>query len=161
MELVIRVAVIYVFLMVALRLMGKREFSQLTPFELVTLLLIPEILTEALNMGDSSLTAAFIGVSTLLALVFITSVLAYRNRTFGRWSEGEPVVVVRHGALVPSAMDRERVSPEEIVAEMRKVGLEDMAQVKWGVLETDGRISFITGEQADGQRRSRKHHMPL
>lgn len=159
MDMVTRIALIYVFILVALRLMGKREFSQLSPFELVTLLLIPEILTEALNAGDSSITAAVVGVSTLLVLVFLTSVLAYRNRTFGRWTEGEAVVVVQHGRIVPSALDRERVSPEEIVAEMHKVGLERLAQVKWGVLETDGRISFIPWElPAVLHNPEQKHH---
>jgi uncharacterized membrane protein YcaP (DUF421 family) len=143
MSIVVRIAVIYVFLLVALRLMGKREFGQLSPFELVTLLLIPEILTEALHEGEASLTSAFIGVSTLLSLVFITSVLAYRSPWFGRWTEGEPVVLVQHGSLVPSAMHRERVSPQEILSEMHKSGLERVEQVKWGVLETDGKISFV------------------
>jgi uncharacterized membrane protein YcaP (DUF421 family) len=146
MEIVLRVAVIYVFLLVALRLMGKREFGQLSPFELVTLLLIPEILTEALHRGESSLTSAFVGVSTLLGLVFLTSVLSYRSGVLGRWVEGEPVVLVKHGFLVPSAMHRERVSPDEVMAEMRKVGLERMEQVKWAVLEADGKISFIPWE---------------
>jgi uncharacterized membrane protein YcaP (DUF421 family) len=146
MEIVIRIAVIYVFLLIALRLMGKREFGQLSPFELVTLLLIPEILTEALHKGEASLTAAFIGISTLLALVFITSALAYRNKVFGRLTEGVPVVLVQHGSLVADSMNHERISPEEILAEMHKAGLERMEQVKWGVLETDGKISFVPWE---------------
>jgi uncharacterized membrane protein YcaP (DUF421 family) len=143
MDIVVRIAVIYVFLLIALRLMGKREFGQLSPFELVTLLLIPEILTEALHAGETSLTASFIGISTLLALVFITSLIAYRSPRLGRIIEDEPVVLVHHGYLVPSAMHRERISPQEIVAEMHKAGLERMEQVKWGVLETDGRITFV------------------
>lgn len=143
MTIVVRIAVIYVFLLVALRLMGKREFSQLSPFELVTLLLIPEILTEALSMGETSITAAFIGVSTLLALVFVTSAVAYRVPWFGELMEGEPVVLVRQGRLVPSAMHRERVSPQEILSEMHKSGLERMEEVRWGILEPDGTISFI------------------
>jgi uncharacterized membrane protein YcaP (DUF421 family) len=147
MEIALRVALIYLFLLVALRLMGKREFGQLSPFELVTLLLIPEILTEALHRGESSLTGAFIGVSTLLSLVFLTSVLAYRSPWIGKWTEGEPVVLVQHGFLVPSAMHRERVSPQEILSEMHKAGLERMEQVKWGVLEPDGKISFVPWEQ--------------
>jgi uncharacterized membrane protein YcaP (DUF421 family) len=153
MEMVYRVAVIYVFLLVALRLMGKREFGQLSPFELVTLLLIPEILTEALHRGESSLTGALVGVATLLALVFATSLVAYRSPGMGRWVEGEPVVLVKHGYLVPSTMHRERVSPDEVIAEMRKVGLERMEQVKWGVLETDGKISFVPWESGSTQRR--------
>jgi uncharacterized membrane protein YcaP (DUF421 family) len=156
MEVVVRVAVIYVFLLVALRLMGKREFGQLSPFELVTLLLIPEILTEALHRGESSLTGALVGVATLLALVFGTSLLAYRSPRLGKWIEGEPVVLVRHGYLVPSAMHRERVSPDEVVAEMRKVGIERMEQVKWGVLENDGKISFVPWESGGVQHRQEK-----
>jgi uncharacterized membrane protein YcaP (DUF421 family) len=160
MELVIRIALIYVFILVALRLMGKREFGQLSPFELVTLLLIPEILTEALNAGDSSLTAAFVGIATLLVLVFLTSVLAYRIPAFGRVTEGEPVVVVKHGSLVPAAMHRERVSPEEVLAEMHKVGIESMAQVKWGMLETDGRMSFIPWDQPRALNAHQERHLP-
>jgi uncharacterized membrane protein YcaP (DUF421 family) len=146
MEIVIRIALIYVFLLIALRLMGKREFGQLSPFELVTLLLIPEILTEALHKGEASLTAAFIGVSTLLALVFITSALAYRNRVFGRLTEGVPVVLVQHGSLVADSMNHERIAPQEILSEMHKAGLERLEQVKWGVLEPDGKLSFVPWE---------------
>jgi uncharacterized membrane protein YcaP (DUF421 family) len=143
MEIVLRITLIYVFLLIALRLMGKREFGQLSPFELVTLLLIPEILTEALHEGDSSLTAAFVGISTLLSLVFITSLLAYRSPRIGRVTEGVPVVLVQHGSLVQSALHHERVSPDEVVSELHKAGLERLEQVKWGVLEPDGKISFV------------------
>lgn len=146
MDIVVRITVIYVFLLAALRLMGKREFGQLSPFELVTLLLIPEILTEALHAGDTSLTAAFVGTSTLLSLVFLTSVLAYRSPRVGRLTEGVPVILVQRGSLVTFALHRERITPDEIFSEMHKAGLERLEQVKWGVLETDGRISFVPWE---------------
>jgi len=153
MEIVLRIALIYLFLMVVLRLMGKREFSQLSPFELVTLLIIPEILTESLNMGEASITSAVIGVATLLTLVFGTSLLAYRLPRFGSWTEGEPVMLVHHGYLVPSALHRERISPVEIQSELRKAGLQSLDQVKWGVLEPDGKISFVPWEPARTQPR--------
>ncbi len=159
MEIVMRVALIYLFLIVALRLMGKREFSQLSPTELVTLLIIPEILTEALSMGETSLTTALIGVTTLLTLVFATSVLAYRIPALGRLTEGEPVMLVQDGFLIPSALHRERVSPDEILSEMRKAGLERMDQVKWGVLEPDGKISFV-GWEAGTVRKRQDDELP-
>lgn len=160
MEIVLRVTLVYFFLMLALRMMGKREFGELAPFELLTLLLIPEILTQALTGDDASLTGAIIGVCTLLSLVFLTSVLAYRSPAFGRLSEGEPVVLVRHGYLVPSAMHRERISPDEILAEMHKAGLERMEQVKWAVLETDGKISIVPWVPAAGApRTAEKEHV--
>jgi uncharacterized membrane protein YcaP (DUF421 family) len=143
MEIVVRVAIIYVFLMLGLRVIGKREFGQLTPFELVTLLLIPEIVTKALTGQDYSLTAAFIGVSTLLVLVFLTSLLAYRFPSFGRFTEGRPALLAREGMLVPATLHRERVSPDEIRLELHKYGLEEWAQVKWALLEVDGSITLV------------------
>jgi uncharacterized membrane protein YcaP (DUF421 family) len=154
MEIVVRVAIIYVFLMLGLRVIGKREFGQLTPFELVTLLLIPEIVTKALTGQDYSLTAAFIGVSTLLVLVFLTSLLAYRFPSFGRFTEGRPALLAREGMLVPATLHRERVSPDEIRLELHKYGLEEWAQVKWALLEVDGSITLVPWmpEEADIKR---------
>lgn len=143
MEIVLRVLLIYVFLMLGLRVMGKREFGQLTPFEFVTLLLIPEIVTKALTGQDYSMTAAIVGVSTLMVLVFLTSVLAFRFPGFGRAIEGTPTVLARDGAVVPAAMHHERVTPEEFAIELHKYGLESVAQVKWGMLEVDGSITIV------------------
>jgi uncharacterized membrane protein YcaP (DUF421 family) len=142
-EIVVRVATIYVLLMLGLRVIGKREFGQLTPFELVTLLLIPEIVTKALVGEDYSLTAAFVGVTTLLVLVFVTSLLAYRFPAFGRFTEGRPALLARDGALVPATLHRERVSPDEVQLELHKYGLEELSQVKWALLEVDGSITLV------------------
>ncbi len=155
MDIVIRIALIYLFLMVGFRIMGKREFGQLTPFELVTLLLIPEVVSKALTGQDYSMTAAFIGVSTLLTLVFITSVLAYRYPWFGRVTEGKPAVLARHGAMVDEVMARERISPEEIRIELHKYGLEELAQVRWAMLEVDGSITIIPTERQGIAKRNR------
>jgi uncharacterized membrane protein YcaP (DUF421 family) len=154
METVLRVAAVYIFLMVALRVMGKRDLGQLAPFDLVILLLIPELFSQALVREDFSLTNAIIGVSTLLGLVFLTSVIVHLARGASKVIEGTPTVLVRHGFLVPEAMNRERVGPEEILSQMHKSGLERMSQVKWGILETDGMISFVPWEQGSaGQQR--------
>ena len=149
METVLRVVAVYLFLLIALRLIGKRDIGQLAPFDLVILLLIPELLAQGLVREDFSLTNAFVGASTLLSLVFLTSVLVHQSRTASRLIEGEPAVLVRHGFLVPDAMNRERVAPDELLAEMHKAGLERMEQVKWAILETDGRIAFVPWEQSD------------
>ena len=146
METVWRVTAVYVFLMVALRIMGKRDIGQLAPFDLVVLLLIPEIFSQSLVREDFSITNAFVAVSTLLLLVFLTSVIVYLSHGFARAVEGEAAVVVRHGFLVPEVMNRERVSPDEIMAQMHGAGLEQLSQVKWAILETDGRISFVPWE---------------
>ncbi len=146
METVWRVAVVYLFLMVSLRTIGKRDIGQLAPFDLVVLLLIPELVAAALVGEDYSLTNAFIGVSTLLLLVFLTSVITYLNRDIDRIVDGRPTVLVHHGKLVEAAMNLERVGPDQILAQMHAAGLDRLTEVKWGILETDGRISFVPFE---------------
>lgn len=156
MDIVVRVSLIYLFLMVGFRIMGKREFGQLTPFELVTLLLIPEIVSKALTGQDYSITAAFIGVSTLLALVFLTSVLTFRYTRVRRITEGRAAVLARDGALVDETMTRERISPEEVEIELHKYGLEEVTQVRWAMLEVDGSITIVP---TDGQGRIKRNQI--
>jgi uncharacterized membrane protein YcaP (DUF421 family) len=146
METVIRVFIIYIFILVGLRILGKREFGQLSPLELVSLLMIPEIVTKALTGEDYSLTNALIGVSTLFSLVFLTSVLMQWSRKAEHIIAGKPAVLVYDGNYVPDNMNRERITPDEIFTEMHKSGLEKLEQVKWAVLEPDGKISIVPAE---------------
>ncbi|WKB52094.1 DUF421 domain-containing protein [Eleftheria terrae] len=148
METVVRVALIYLFVLVGLRLLGKREFGQLSPLELVTLLMIPEIVSQALTGDDHSLTNALIGASTLLALVLITSVLMHRFRRFEVAVNGEPAVLVAHGRLREQALNISRVSPDEVFSEMHKSGLDRLEQVRWAILETDGSIAIVPTDAA-------------
>jgi uncharacterized membrane protein YcaP (DUF421 family) len=150
METVLRVVLIYIFLMFALRLMGKREFGEMAPFDFVVLLLIPEMFSQAMVREDFSLTNALIAVSTLLTLVFATSVLNYRSRKFGRVVAGEPTVLVRHGSFVERTLDRERVAPGEVLDAMHAAGLHRMDEVRWAILETDGRITVIPWDPSGG-----------
>jgi uncharacterized membrane protein YcaP (DUF421 family) len=143
METVLRVFIVYIFVMLGLRMLGKREFGELAPFDLVVLLLIPEIVSSALVREDFSLTNALVGVATLLSLVFLTGLLSYRFTAFGGMIAGAPAVLVRHGYLVPQNLNRERVRPGEIMEAMHQVGLYRMEQVQWAILETDGRISIV------------------
>ena len=143
METVTRVAAIYFLVFACLRVMGKREFGQLSPLELVTLLMIPEIVSQALTGNDDSVTSAAIGVATLLVLVFGTSLLVHRFKKAEDVINGEPSVLVRHGKLLEGAMNMARVPAEEIFSEMHKAGLHTLDQVQWAILEPDGRISIV------------------
>jgi uncharacterized membrane protein YcaP (DUF421 family) len=143
METVIRVAVIYTILLLAFKLMGKREFGQLAPFEFLTLLMIPEIVSQSLVREDYSITNALTGVATLMALVFMTSVASYMSRKVGKVIDGNPTVIVRHGFLVPENLNVERITPDEVMSELHRAGFEELAQIKWAILEADGKINFI------------------
>jgi uncharacterized membrane protein YcaP (DUF421 family) len=143
MDTVLRVAVIYLIVFAGLRVMGKREFGQLSPLELVTLLMIPEIVSQALTGEDYSVTNAAIGVATLLVLVFGTSLLMHRFKKAEDIVAGEPAILVRHGKMLEDAMNVARVTAEEVFGEMHKAGLLRLDQVDWAILEPDGRIAIV------------------
>jgi uncharacterized membrane protein YcaP (DUF421 family) len=143
METVVRVFAVYLFLMLALRLLGKREFGELAPFDLVVLLLIPEVFQQAIVGEDFSMTNAVVAASTLFTLVMLTSLLSYRWKRVGDVIGGRPIVLASEGILIPEAMDRERVSPDEVIAAVRDAGLEEMWQVKFVILQSDGRLAVV------------------
>ncbi|UJR78986.1 DUF421 domain-containing protein [Sandaracinus amylolyticus] len=147
MDTVFRVAIIYVVLFVAFRVMGKRELGSLTPFELVTLMIVPEIVSESLHDGDHSLTNAAIGVMTLFLLVFATSVITHRFPRAAKVLESHPTVLVSEGKIVEDAMNLERVSVEDLFGEMHKAGVARVEDVRWAILEGDGRIAIIARDR--------------
>jgi uncharacterized membrane protein YcaP (DUF421 family) len=157
METVLRVALMYVAIMFGLRVLGKRELSQMSPFDLVILLLIPEIVAKGLTSDDYSLTTAFIGLGTVLTLVFLTSVLGQLSRRASDLLEGSPTVLVADGRIIERNMNRERILPTELFSELHKVGMSSLDQVRWAILEPEGHISFIPHERADMQPRPEDH----
>jgi uncharacterized membrane protein YcaP (DUF421 family) len=157
METVLRVALIYVLLLVGLRVLGKREFGQLAPMELIALLLIPEIVSQALIGDDYSLTNALVAISTLFVLVFLNSLLTHVSRRFESVVESTPTVLAHDGRLLHDNLHRERITPSEIYSEMRKSGLERLEQVRWAVLEGDGKISIVPRDGPGVQRGSEQN----
>lgn len=152
METVIKVTIIYFFIMVGLRVLGKREFGQLSPLELVTLLLIPEIVAEALTSADPSLTNAIIGIATLFSIVFLTSAVAHYIRPAEKLIAGIPTVLAANGEFIADNMNKERISPEEVYTELHKAGLERVQQARWVILETDGKVAVIPYAHAASDR---------
>lgn len=146
METVIRVAIIYVFLLVALRLLGKREFGELSPVELVMLMLIPDIVAPGIVRDDFSLTTGIVAVSTVMLLVLVTSLLVHMNRRFEFTVHARPTVLVHQGVIYSESLNQERISAEEILAAARESGVESLQEVKWAILQSDGKIAIVPGD---------------
>lgn len=146
METVTRITIIFLFLMLALRVIGKRELGELSPFDLLMIMLIPEIVSHGMIQDDFSITNALVGVATLLSLVMLNSFLSYRFKFFRKLIEGSPVILYRDGKIMNSTLHKERVSLDEILSEIRTQGYERFDQMRWVVLEPDGKISCIPKE---------------
>jgi uncharacterized membrane protein YcaP (DUF421 family) len=157
MDTVLRVVVIYVFLLLGMRLIGKREFGQLSPHEFVILLIIPEMVSTALNQDNRSLTNGVLGTATILTLVFITSILTHRSPAFERIVSDAEAVLVHKGELLPEVLDKERVTPSEILAEAHKAGVESIEGIKWAILESDGKIAIVPMKDPGSTRPEESH----
>jgi uncharacterized membrane protein YcaP (DUF421 family) len=144
METVIRVILIYLVILFGLRILGKREFGQLSPLELISLLLVPELVGQSVLKDDFSLTNSLVALTSLFSLVFITSLARYLSKNVEKVISGEPTILVSHGTFIENNLHKERVDAAEIFSEMHKSGLHQLEQVKWAILESDGKISIIS-----------------
>ena len=156
MEAVVRVTVIYLVILVGLRVMGKREFGSLSPMEFISLLLVPEIVSDTLTGDDPSITSGIIGLATLLGLVFLNSVATHMSPSVAKLIEGEPTVLIHDGTIIERHMNTQRVTPDELYGEMHKAGLERLSQVRWAILESDGKIAFVPKDPADREHRNQQ-----
>lgn len=141
--LVVRSVVVYVFLMIALRLAGRRELGQMTTFDLVLLLVLANAVQNSINAGDNSLGGGLISALTLLVLNFGVGEATYRWRWFERLVQGRPVPLVHNGKLVWRNMKRERVTLEELRSALRKQGVDGVSKCKHAVLESDGTLTAV------------------
>jgi uncharacterized membrane protein YcaP (DUF421 family) len=146
-EPIVRVTIIYVFLLVLLRLSGKREVGQLGPMELLTILLISETVSPALTAEDSSVSAAMLASGTLIVLTFLIALVTYLSRALERVIEGAPRALVEAGELKPATLRAERITDAELHASLRKQGLRSLDQVEEATVESDGQITFIKKEK--------------
>lgn len=142
-ELVLRAAVVYGFLLLMLRLTGKRQVGQLAPFDLVLLLILSNAVQNSMNAGDNSLVGGLASAATLIALNYATGLATFRSRRLETLIDGEPEVLIRHGRLNMAALRRAQISDRELAAALRQSGCESDAEVELAMLETNGVISVI------------------
>lgn len=150
MDIVLRATVIFFALYLLVRLMGKRELGQMTPFELIVLIVIGDLIQQGVTQNDFSLTGAIIAISTIALLALAMSWASYLWPTAERLLEGQPRVIIRDGELLTDNMRRDRLTRAEVEAEMRLAGIGHMEDVAWAILETQGKISFIQRSQSRG-----------
>lgn len=144
MDSVLRVMVMYLFLLVVFRLSGKRTMSDTTTFDMLLLLVISETTQQAMVDDDHSMTHAFLLVLTFLVMNIGLSLWKQRSKTVERLLEDTPLVVVQNGHPLRDRMDKARVDEDDILEAARQhQGLERMGQIKYAVLERNGEISIV------------------
>jgi len=142
-DLVLRAVVVFAFVVLLTRVIGKRELGSLQPIDLVLLIVLGDALQQGLTQDDYSLTGAILVVSTIALLQVFTSWIAYRFPRSRPVLEGEPIIVIHNGELIERNLQRERLTIEDIAEEARKQQIAQLSEVRFAVLETSGSISFI------------------
>ena len=142
-EKIVRPVVVYVFLIVGLRVAGKRELAQLNPFDLVVLLTISNTVQNAIIGEDNSVTGGIIGAATLLFVNHVVVRYLYAHQDIDRLVEGEPEVLIDNGQLCPDQLKRELITIEELQAAAHKQGFASLEEIDRAVIESGGGISFI------------------
>jgi uncharacterized membrane protein YcaP (DUF421 family) len=142
-QIVLRTGVIYLLVLIGVRLSGKREVGQMTPFDLTLLLLLSNSVQNAMTGPDTSLLGGAVAACTLLVLNYGVAAVSGSNRRLRRLIEGQPTLLIHDGKIIEPHMARERVSMDELHRALREHGINSCDQVALAVLEVDGSISCL------------------
>jgi uncharacterized membrane protein YcaP (DUF421 family) len=143
MDIVLRSAVVFLFVMVVMRLLGRRELSKMQPFDLLILVVIADFVQQGVTQQDYSVTGAVLAVGTFALMIAATSWISWRFPRARPILDGNPVVLVEDGKPIDDNLRRERISVEEIAAQARIQQIDSLRKIRWAILETSGEISFI------------------
>jgi uncharacterized membrane protein YcaP (DUF421 family) len=149
MEIVVRATVIYLFLWLLTRALGKRELAEMTAFELLLLMVVGDLIQQGVTQEDTSITGALLAVGTIGAWILIFSFLGFRFRSARILIEGVPVVVVREGRPIEPALRLERVVLDELLESARNQGIANLRDIDLAILEPSGKFSFLKQNQRD------------
>lgn len=142
-DIVFRAASVYVFILLAIRLTGKKEISQLSITDFVLIILVSNAVQNSMVGADNSLVGGLVAAVVLFAIDYGLKALTYRNKKIRKWVEGEPVMLVYKGKKVMRNLESEKISIDELETAARAHGIADISQIDLAVLETNGTISII------------------
>jgi uncharacterized membrane protein YcaP (DUF421 family) len=143
MDLVIRAAVVFFFIFFLTRVVGRRQLSDLEPFDLILLVVLGDLVQQGITQSDESVTGTLTVISTIALLSVAVSWVSFRVKRVRLITEGEPIVLVQDGRPIEQNLRRERITIEDIEEQLRHSQLSSVSQLRWAILENDGKISCI------------------
>ncbi len=157
-SIVLRSSAVYLFIIVAIRIFGKRELSQLSVIDLVFILLISNSVQNAMVGQNTSLLGGILAATSLFVINLILETLVFRSKKVSGWIQGDALMLVYQGKVLPSHLEKARISLEELEAAVREHGVADIKKVDLAVLESDGNISVLSDNYRHKTVRRRKAH---
>src|SRR4051794_27410363 len=140
-ELIVRSLLVYLFLLVILRITGKRQVGQLAPFDLVLLLVLSNAVQNSMNGGDNSLIGGLISATTLIGINYAVGTATFRSKKLEAIIEGRPEVLIHNGKLFEEVMAKAQLTHHELSSALRQAGCTCVEEVHTAILENNGSIS--------------------
>jgi uncharacterized membrane protein YcaP (DUF421 family) len=144
MDLVLRTIFVFFLILLVTRVVGRRELSSMEPFDLILLVVIGDLVQQGVTQSDYSITGTTTVIVTMASLVVFTAYLSFRFKRLRPLLEGEPTLLVSEGRLLERNLHRQRMTVEELRAEARMQSIGSFDDIRYAVLETNGKVSFIT-----------------
>jgi uncharacterized membrane protein YcaP (DUF421 family) len=148
MDLVLRTVFVFFLILVVTRAVGRRELSSMEPFDLILLVVIGDLVQQGVTQSDYSITGTTTVIVTIGLLVVATAYLSFRFRRLRPLLEGEPILLIADGTVIERNLRSQRLTHGELVAEARQQSIGSLEDVRYAVLETSGKISFLTDDAA-------------
>jgi uncharacterized membrane protein YcaP (DUF421 family) len=143
MDIVVRALFAYAFIIFLMRIVGRRELSSMEPSDVVLLVVLGDLIQNGVTQSDYSMTGVVLATSTFALLAVATSYLVFKSRRAKSVIEGEPLILLQDGKPIARNLSGERLTVDDVAEEARSQGIGELDEVKWAVLETSGKITFI------------------
>jgi uncharacterized membrane protein YcaP (DUF421 family) len=143
-NIALRASAVYLFIIFAIRLFGKKELAQLSVIDLVFILLISNSVQNAMVGNNTSLPAGIIAATTLFSINYLLKLILYRSKNASRFIQGNPLMLIYKGAILTEHLERAKITKEELEAAVREHGIERISEVDLAILEVDGNISVLS-----------------
>ena len=142
-EFVVRAGVVYLFLLILLRMTGKRQVGQMAPFDLVLLLVLSNAVQNSMNGGDNSLVGGLISAATLVGINWVVSWMTFRSKRLEQIIEGRPTILIHDGKIDQKEMSRAQMTQHELNAALRAYGVSEIEAVRFAILENNGHVTVV------------------
>lgn len=160
-EIVIRAVVIYLFVILAIRLFGKKELAQLSVIDLVFILLISNSVQASMVGGDTTLWGGMIAATALFVVNYLLKLLLFKSKTMSEIVQGKPLMLIYRGEVIHAHLSQAKITMEELEAAVREHGVESVRNIDLAILEVDGNISVLSKNFQRASVKKRKAHKAL
>jgi len=160
-EIVIRAVIIYLFVILAIRLFGKKELAQLSVIDLVFILLISNSVQASMVGGDTTLWGGMIAATALFFVNYLLKLLLFKSKTMSEIVQGKPLMLIYRGEVIRAHLDQAKITMEELEAAVREHGVESVRNIDLAILEVDGNISVLSKNFQRASVKKRKAHKAL